>query len=213
MFLLRAVHATKVLVLSLSLAMPVGLPATAGDGSPEVQTRVRHNHFKHRPPHHAFRKKHGHHRFFAGKRRHRSVTTSIGFSSIGSRDLFGVRTKTRHVRLKDRRHHFSRRDRKAFPRVIVIGGHAPLSYGGQIPYGSYDVPSVIPGIGTYAGNISAYRDEGNGIYFRRADSYGYIAENGVYARAPGKRAKIIVVTPGVNASACSFEAGVCVVRP
>ncbi|MCA1492611.1 hypothetical protein [Sinorhizobium alkalisoli] len=216
MFLLRAVHATKVLVLAVSLAMPVGLPATAGDGLAQVQTRVRHNQFKHRPLHHAFRKPHDRHRFLAGKRRQRSVTTSIGFSSIGSRDLFSVDTKTRHIRLKDRRHRFSRRDRKALPRVIVIGGYAPLSYGSHVGYDSYDsyeVPSVIPGIGTYAGNLSAYRDEGNGIYFSRASSYGYIAENGFYPQAPGKRAKIIVVTPGTNASACSFESGVCVVRP
>ncbi|MCG5481658.1 MAG: hypothetical protein KK478_21920, partial [Ensifer alkalisoli] len=127
--------------------------------------------------------------------------------------LFSVDTKTRHIRLKDRRHRFSRRDRKALPRVIVIGGYAPLSYGSHVAYGSYDVPSVIPGIGTYAGNLSAYRDEGNGIYFSRAGSYGYIAENGFDAQAPDKRAKIIIVTPGVSASACSFEAGVCVVRP
>ncbi|OHV83399.1 hypothetical protein [Ensifer sp. LCM 4579] len=213
MFLLRAVHATKVLVLAASLAMPVGLPAAAEDGLAQVQTRVRHNHFNYRPPHHAFRKRHDHHRFFAGKQRHRSVTTSIGFSSIGSRDLFSVGTRTRHVRLKDRRHHFARRDGKAFPRVIVIGDYPPFDYGSPVAYGNYDVPSVIPGLGTYAGNLSAYRDEGNGIYFSRSGNYGYIAENGFYARAPGKRAKIIVVTPGTNASACSFEAGVCVVRP
>jgi hypothetical protein len=214
MNLLRAVRATKVLVLAFSLAMPVGLPAAAADGLPEVQTRVRHKEFKHRPPHHAFRKKHGDDRFFAGhkfagQRRHRSVTTGIdGFSAIASGDLFDVQTRTRHVRLKDRRFHFARRDRKGRPRIIIVGGgYAPDAYGG------YDLPSVIPGLGTYAGSLSAYREQGNGIYFSRAGSYRYVAENGTDAYAPAKRAKIIVVTPQTSASACSWEAGVCVVRP
>jgi len=213
MNLLQAFHATKVLVLACALAMPAGLPAAADDGLAGVQTQVRHIRSKHRPPGHAFRKNDNHHRFFAGDRRHRSVTTAIdGFSSTGSRDLFSVRTKTRHVRLQDRRHHFARRDRKGFPRVIVIGGgYAPI-------YGSYDadLPSVIPGIGTYAGDLSAYEEVGNGIYFRRTLDYRYVAENDFYDfydSPPMKRAKIIFVTPKTNASACSFEAGVCVIRP
>lgn len=206
MNLLRAVHATKVLVLACALAMPVSLPAAAGDGLSQAQTRVRHIQFKHRPPHHALRKEHGGRRFLAGHRRHRSVMTSIdGFSSG---DFSGVRTRTRHIRLKDHRSHFVRRDRKSGPLIVIVsGGYAPGSYGG------YDLPSVIPDLGTYAGNLSAYRDQGNGIYFSQAGRYRYVAETGIDAAPPAKRAKIITVTPQTIASACSWEEGVCVVRP
>lgn len=206
MNLLQAFHATKVLVLACALAMPVGLPA-AGQDFPNVQTRVRHISFKDRAPSHAWHKRHGG-RFSANHKRHRSVMTSVDrLPPIASADFSRVETRTRHIRLKDRRHPFGRRHREARPRIIIIvGGYAPT-------FGNYDGPSVIPGLGTYAGNLSAYAEEGNGIYFRRNRSYRYVAENDFHGDAPMKRAKIIFVTPKTNASACSFEAGVCVIRP
>ena len=62
----------------------------------------------------------------------------------------------------------------------------------------------------YGGSISAYRDPGNGIYF-------YIDRDRYYddlINAPlveNRGPKVIVVTPGQNG--CSWEAGVCVIRP
>lgn len=206
MNLLQAVHATKVLLLACALAMPAGLPAAAGSGLPEVQSRVRHVRIHDRIPPHALRKKHGHHRFFAGQRRHRSVFS--GFPSTDLRDFPRIQSRTRHIRLKDRRHHFARRGRYGEPRLIIIGGgYAPGSYG------SYDLPSVVPGLGTYAGDLSAFVDEGNGIYFSRSGGYRYLADDRLYAAPPTKRAKVITVSPRISASACSWEAGVCVVRP
>ncbi|PWE55117.1 hypothetical protein DEM27_16875 [Metarhizobium album] len=69
------------------------------------------------------------------------------------------------------------------------------------------LPSIIPGLGTYAGAISGRKVRGNGIYF----SYdGYLSRNGAAGyRRPA--AKIIDVS--AKKSACSYEAGVCVVRP
>ncbi|MCO6180328.1 hypothetical protein [Ciceribacter sp. RN22] len=76
------------------------------------------------------------------------------------------------------------------------------------------LPSVLPGIGTYAGSISALRIRGTGIYF--------MVEHSTYKPAlarPAPRARIIDVNAEVNAdkadmkSACRYEAGVCVIRP
>ena len=68
------------------------------------------------------------------------------------------------------------------------------------------LPSVVPGIGTFAGSVSAARVRGNGIYFAvegsRSDVVSY--------RPPV--AKIIEVEAEMEDSACSYEAGVCVIR-
>jgi hypothetical protein len=61
----------------------------------------------------------------------------------------------------------------------------------------------------YGGAISAFRDPGNGTYFY-IDGDRYSDDVGapfVEKRGP----KVIVVTPGGNG--CSWEAGVCVIRP
>ncbi|WEX77222.1 hypothetical protein PYH37_005611 [Sinorhizobium numidicum] len=211
MNLLQAVRATKVLLLACALALPPSLPVKAADGQglPEVQTRVRHIRLHHRPPHHASRKWHGSRRFFAGHRRHRSVITSIDrFASFAPRGLPDVQTRTRHVRLKHRLPRHAWRSGHHGPTIFIIGGNY-----GSANYGGYDFPSVTPGIGTYAGGISAFREEGNGIYFSRDGGYGYFAENIAEPTPPAKRAKIIIVSPQTNASACSWEHGVCVVRP
>ncbi len=76
------------------------------------------------------------------------------------------------------------------------------------------LPSVLPGIGTYAGSISALRIRGNGIYF--------MVERTTYDPAPARavpKAHIIDVNAEINVdkegmkSACRYEAGVCVIRP
>jgi hypothetical protein len=74
--------------------------------------------------------------------------------------------------------------------------------------GSDGLPSVIPGVGTFVGNLSAVRIKGNGIFIaidRRA-THRSVA-------APAPKAQIIEISAENEDSACSFEAGVCVIRP
>ncbi|MBW9066393.1 hypothetical protein JNB71_24105 [Rhizobium herbae] len=81
----------------------------------------------------------------------------------------------------------------------------------QSAYGGDDFPSQALG-GTYFGGLSAWSDAGNGTYFNsEGGGYGYFngATDSDY-RAP--RAKIIRVTPSTAGRACSWEAGVCVIR-
>ena len=62
----------------------------------------------------------------------------------------------------------------------------------------------------YGGSISAYRDRGNGIYFYiDRDRYYDDPIDAPFVENGGP--KVIVVTPGQNG--CSWEAGVCVIRP
>ena len=203
----RMVRAAKALVVAFALAMPAGLPARAAesDGFGNVETRTRHVRIKHRTPHHTWR-----------KARHRSVTTVGGFASAGSMGLPDVQTRTRHVRPRYpwpgySRHRYARPGRDRGPVIVINGGG--YASGGYGSYGSYDFPTPIPDIGTYAGGLSAFRDEGNGIYFSRDGGYAYLAGETAAANPSSKRAKIIIVSPQVNASACSWEHGVCVVRP
>jgi hypothetical protein len=215
MNLLRAVHAIKVLLLALTLAFPVGLPAEAGSGQglSQVETRVRHVRLKHRAPH-AWRKARHHHRDFAGHRRHRSVNSSVdGFSAFERGGLGDIQSRTRHIRRKHWPSHFARRDRNRGPWVVIDGRrYGAGRYSGDID-GSYDFPSGIPGLGTYAGNLSAYQEPGNGIYFGQAGDYSYIGGDDVEAGPPPERPKIIVVSPQTNAGACAWEHGVCIIRP
>ncbi|MFQ6182438.1 hypothetical protein ACLMJV_10815 [Sinorhizobium meliloti] len=203
----QMVRAAKALVVAFALAMPAGLPAraTESDGFGNVETRTRHVRIKHRTPHHTWR-----------KARHRSVTTVGGFASAGSMGLPDVQTRTRHVRPRYpwpgySRHRYARPGRDRGPVIVINGGG--YASGGYGSYGSYDFPTPIPDIGTYAGGLSAFRDEGNGIYFSRDGGYAYLAGETAAASPSSKRAKIIIVSPQVNASACSWEHGVCVVRP
>ncbi|WLR92251.1 hypothetical protein [Shinella zoogloeoides] len=62
----------------------------------------------------------------------------------------------------------------------------------------------------YSGAISAYRDYGNGTYFY-VDNGSVIEWNGRPEKRHRSRSKVIAVTPGL--SGCSWEAGVCVIRP
>ena len=73
--------------------------------------------------------------------------------------------------------------------------------------GGAGLPSVVPGIGTFAGSISAVRVRGSGIYFAIVGSRSDV----VTYRPPA--AKIIEIDAEMDDSACSYEAGVCVIRP
>lgn len=65
----------------------------------------------------------------------------------------------------------------------------------------------------YGGSISAYDDPGNGMYFY-VDGYGDgMGDQGGYSVRPTNSAKVIIVSPETETSSCSFEGGVCVIRP
>ncbi|WP_341857936.1 hypothetical protein [Sinorhizobium medicae] len=206
MDLLKLARATKVLVLAFALAMPTGLSARAESGGVgNAETGTRHMRGKHRTSHHIWH-----------KGRHRSVTTVDGFSSSAFRSPPDFQTRTRHVRPRTPWsrfpwHRHARRGRDHRPVVIIGGGEH--SFGGDGGHGNHDFPTPISDIGTYAGGLSAYRDEGNGIYFSRDGGYSYLAGDTIVRNTSSKRAKIIILSPQVNASACSWERGVCVVRP
>ncbi len=68
----------------------------------------------------------------------------------------------------------------------------------------------------YGGSISAYQDPGNGNYFYvdgYYDEMGDAGGNAMPAFRSVNNAKVIVVTPETETAACSFEQGVCVIRP
>lgn len=77
----------------------------------------------------------------------------------------------------------------------------PASYGG-----GYGLPTIVPGLGTFAGSISALRVRGVGTYF-------YIEGLGSEKpkMIPAPKAKIISVRAAKDP--CSYENGVCVIRP
>ena len=74
--------------------------------------------------------------------------------------------------------------------------------------GSDGLPSVVPGVGTFVGNLSAVRIKGNGIFIAidRRTTHRSVA-------APAPKAQIIEISAENEDGACSFEAGVCVIRP
>jgi hypothetical protein len=74
--------------------------------------------------------------------------------------------------------------------------------------GGNGLPSVVPGVGTFAGSIAAVRIKGSGIYFYRD---GAARPTVVSYKAP--KARIIEISEDAPDAACSFEAGVCVIRP
>lgn len=82
------------------------------------------------------------------------------------------------------------------------------AYGGDL-YGGNGLPSWVPGIGTFAGDISAVADFGNGVYISTGGPF--FGERQVAPPPPD--AKIIVVKPDMKNGGCSIENGVCVIRP
>jgi len=146
-------------------------------------------------------------------RRDREVLSGI---NVDSR-LLHFNRRNRHVRLSginaDRRY-FERRfgfHRRPDHRIVVREYRGPDRNYWESAYGGNAFPSATSG-GTYFGGLSAWSDPGNGMYFySERGGYGYYsgATDSDY-RAP--RAKIIHVTPSTASSACSWEAGVCVIR-
>jgi hypothetical protein len=94
------------------------------------------------------------------------------------------------------------------------GRHTDRGYGGGEYVGGDGLPSIIPGVGTFAGGISAMRVRGNGIYF--SSDLGSTGEAG--RRSIGLQPKIIHIDEDVASGEflayddCRYEAGVCVIR-
>ncbi|MDS7598069.1 hypothetical protein [Agrobacterium tumefaciens] len=82
----------------------------------------------------------------------------------------------------------------------------------QTSFSTDGLPSTLPG-GTYSGGIAALRIRGNGNYF--AISGGLAVGNGTTRTAlqPAPKAKIIKVNSATANAACTYEHGVCVIRP
>ncbi|MDH4441196.1 MAG: hypothetical protein QE284_12505 [Rhizobium sp.] len=78
----------------------------------------------------------------------------------------------------------------------------------QSVIGGDGLPSVVPGVGTFVGNLSAVRIKGNGIFIALDRRAG----RGL-AAAPTPKVQIIEISAENEDSACAFEAGVCVIRP
>lgn len=182
--------ATKVLVAVLALILSLADFAEARDRSDGERRFLRRHHHE---------------------RRDRDVLSGI---NVDSRLLH---RRNRNVRLSginaDRRY-FERRYgsyRRPDRRIVVREYRGPYRSYWESAYGGDDFPSATSG-GTYFGGLSAWSDPGNGTYFyseRGGYSYYSGAADGDY-RAP--RAKIIHVTPSTAGGACSWEAGVCVIR-
>ncbi len=80
-------------------------------------------------------------------------------------------------------------------------------------YGGNGLPSVLPGIGTYTGGLSAVRVPGSGVYIQVDHDRGARARPGNPIVDDSGETKVIHVSPSNSRRACSYEAGVCVVRP
>lgn len=94
--------------------------------------------------------------------------------------------------------------------------YRPYYAGPYRPYyaGQYDEPERFNN-NFYGGSISAYDDPGNGMYFYM-DGYGDgMGDGGGYPLSvrPANNAKVITVSPETETASCTYEAGVCVIRP
>lgn len=87
------------------------------------------------------------------------------------------------------------------------GGH----HGGG--YGAPGLPSVVPGLGTFSGNLAAVRIRGNGIYFAKAGNPLATAMRDTRPSGNTAGPKIIHVNAATAKASCRYEAGVCVIRP
>lgn len=94
------------------------------------------------------------------------------------------------------------------------GPRRPYYEGAVRPYYAGGGSEDRTGLGNnfYGGAISAYEDPGNGNYFYLDGEYGD-GGGSFPAVRPQYGAKVIVVTPETGAASCSWEAGVCVIRP
>jgi hypothetical protein len=97
--------------------------------------------------------------------------------------------------------------RKDFHRPHSV--HKPDRHRDRDQVGGNGLPSVVSGLGTFAGSLSALRVRENGLYFASAvDGKDRARETHL---AP--RARIMSVGAQENAgNGCAYEAGVCVIR-
>lgn len=80
----------------------------------------------------------------------------------------------------------------------------------QSVVGGNGLPSHVARIGTYAGGISAVSFKRNGIYFSADGGGEYLPVRG---RISSVEPRIISVNKRSANANCSYEAGVCVIRP
>ncbi|MGV8937473.1 MAG: hypothetical protein ACOH2J_10150 [Allorhizobium sp.] len=105
------------------------------------------------------------------------------------------------------RHHHAARDVR-LTRNFRVEPHDRDRNDRQQIVGGAGLPSILPGIGTYVGAVSAVNVSGNGIYFA-VDNAALLGPTVILA----PKAKIIHVNFEGDGPACSYEAGVCVIRP
>ncbi|MCY1665681.1 hypothetical protein [Rhizobium sp. SL86] len=144
------------------------------------------------------------------------LALAADMSAAGDRNVFSGRDSGWHGRSHDGRsrdHHWrgNARDRLAQDRHE----RRDRSFrSAQQVIGTDGLPSVIPGVGTFSGGISAVRIKGNGIFF--AGEGGLLSVPDIDRLNPS--AKIISVDEDVASNAflpheaCEYEAGVCVIR-
>ncbi len=90
-------------------------------------------------------------------------------------------------------------------------GHIDYSHTrhqGKSYYGGDGLPSYLKGVGTYSGAFYASRAPRNGNYFTVEGS-----GRGVRYRNDTASPRIIHVDSRASGENCSYEAGVCVIRP
>ncbi|MCR9139888.1 MAG: hypothetical protein NXI27_28105 [Alphaproteobacteria bacterium] len=79
---------------------------------------------------------------------------------------------------------------------------------------SNNLPTRIPGLGTFSGGISAKRFKGNGIYFSIDGNDRYVRGQGNPAKtSPRPGAKIIDMQDAQHDMDCDNPGDVCVIRP
>jgi hypothetical protein len=183
-------NATKVLVAVFALILSFADFAEARDRSDGERHFMRRHHHE---------------------RRDREVLSGV---NVDSRLLHRRNRNVRLSGINAERRYFERRYgsyRRPSQGNVVREYRGPDRNYWASAYGGDDFPSETLG-GTYFGGLSAWTDPGNGTYFySERGGYGYFngATDSDY-RAP--RAKIIRVTPSTAGRACSWEAGVCVIR-
>lgn len=144
------------------------------------------------------------------------LALTADISAAGDRTVFSGRDSGWQGRSQDgrsREHHWrgNPRDRLAQGRQDRRDGSFR---GAQQVIGTDGLPSVIPGVGTFSGGISAVRIKGNGIFFAGEGGLLSVPE----ADRLNPTAKIISVDEDVASNAfeprqaCAYEAGVCVIR-
>jgi hypothetical protein len=82
----------------------------------------------------------------------------------------------------------------------------------QVSFSTDGLPSTLSG-GTYVGGISALRVRGNGNYFAISGGLSRKGTTVNMAAQLAPKAKIINVRAETAGDACSYEHGVCIIRP